>query len=198
MGRQRMHPNVPTTSTSINRIENHLVYRSRVSDDYLAGIALRSPSSLRSRPERTPSSARSVCCSTIRCREVYFPLEGFSPTGVRMPVPFAQWHAADTTLAAVDTAGLLHPRGAGRVAILGSAGGWRADTLEVEVAAGRFATVLGETWEERLEANWVLFGIPRPAVDSVSGRRQVLLDPRRQLRRQLSSGACDRQRARRC
>jgi hypothetical protein len=101
-------------------------------------------------------------------------LDGFSPTGARMPVPFAQWHAADAMIATVDTEGVLYPRRAGRVAIIASAGGWRADTLELEVAAGRFATILRETWEKGLEANWVPFGTPLPMVDPPSGAAAVL------------------------
>jgi len=81
------------------------------------------------------------------------------------PAPYVRWHVGDSSLATVDAAGVLRPRRTGRTVVIASAGGWRADTATVEIADGGFTTVLEESWEGGIDANWVPWGTPHPMIE---------------------------------
>jgi DNA-binding SARP family transcriptional activator len=91
-------------------------------------------------------------------------VEGVDPTGRPVPPQAVTWRSADPTVASVDSAGVLLPRRAGRVWIHASAGGWRADSVPIEIAEAVADTVLAESWRDGLNDNWVPFGEPRPEI----------------------------------
>jgi hypothetical protein len=101
-------------------------------------------------------------------------VSGTSADGKHFTAPFVRWHSGDSTIATVDTAGVISPLREGRVRMIASAGGWQADTLEIEVAKGTFTPVLKESWRQGLEANWIPWGTPRPRVDPDSEASGVL------------------------
>lgn len=73
-----------------------------------------------------------------------------------------RWRSDDTSMATVDSTGLLTPRRAGRVTIKASAGGWRQvlDTLTIVQPISR--VVLDEDWMHGLEPTWRPHGVPEP------------------------------------
>lgn len=83
----------------------------------------------------------------------------------RMIVPRAlAWRSADSTIATVDTSGVLLPKGEGDVWIHGSAGGWRADSVLVAIATSQAGVVWSESWAEGFGERWIPFGEPRPEI----------------------------------
>lgn len=65
--------------------------------------------------------------------------------------------------------GWLHGRAVGRTSLVASAGGWRADTLAVEVVSGAPALTFSEDWEHGIAPGvWKAFG--EPAAILVPGR----------------------------
>lgn len=89
---------------------------------------------------------------------------GADAHGVPVAPAVLTWTSGDTSVAEVDSSGVVHPRRAGEVAITATAGGWRSVTLRVAVAASADSTVFRETWGEPLESSWVPFGDPRPEI----------------------------------
>ena len=81
-----------------------------------------------------------------------------------VPVRALVWRSGDTTIATVDASGLLRPRRAGRVTIHATAGGWRTDSLQIEVGSVAPETVLNESWRGGLTAEWVPYGDPLPTI----------------------------------
>jgi len=99
---------------------------------------------------------------------------GISASGEPLSTPFVQWRAGDTTAATVDASGMVRPRRVGRVTIFASAGGWRRDTLALDIAPDNFEPMLHETWSDGLEPNWVPWGAPRPVVETTPDGRSAL------------------------
>lgn len=89
---------------------------------------------------------------------------GTDPLGRSAPVRAVAWRSSDTTVATVDASGVLLPRRTGRVWIHASAGGWRTDSVPVEIAKSPVETVLLESWRGGLGDVWVPFGEPRPEI----------------------------------
>ena len=89
---------------------------------------------------------------------------GTDPLGRALPVHAVTWHSHDPEVATVDSSGVLLPRRAGRVWILASAGGWRTDSVQIEIAESVVDTVLVESWRDGLGDAWVPFGQPRPEI----------------------------------
>jgi DNA-binding SARP family transcriptional activator len=81
-----------------------------------------------------------------------------------VPARMLRWRSDDTSVAAVRESGLLVPRRAGRVTIHVTAGGWRTDSLQVEIGPATSQTVLHESWGDGLAARWVPFGDPLPTI----------------------------------
>lgn len=90
--------------------------------------------------------------------------QGLDVSNAPIAVPVLSWRSADTTVARVDSAGTVHPRRLGAVTIYASAGGWRYDSVRVTIRSPGFATLIKETWTDDLRAEWVPFGVPRPAL----------------------------------
>jgi hypothetical protein len=89
---------------------------------------------------------------------------GHDPLGAPVRLAALSWHTSDTLVAALDSTGLLTPRRAGRTTITVSAGGWRTATHTVTVRDAPRRTVFVEDWRRGLDAEWVPYGEPRPAV----------------------------------
>jgi hypothetical protein len=90
---------------------------------------------------------------------------GVDTAGKAVEFGAVRWRSLDTTVATVDSAGLLRARRAGRVTVEASAGGWRATRATLSVAAPTAARVLlDERWTRGLAPTWRPFGEPRPAI----------------------------------
>lgn len=79
-------------------------------------------------------------------------------------VGVVRWRVLDSGGVRVDTAGALHPLATGTVRVEASAGGWRRDTITLDVVVDTPRTLFEERWEAGLSSAWVTFGDPRPVV----------------------------------
>jgi hypothetical protein len=103
-------------------------------------------------------------------------VRGASADGRPVVVPQVRWRSGDSTAAHVTPSGLVRPYRDGRVTVFASAGGWRSDTLSIEIASVHHEIVLEEAWEHGLDDGaWVPWGEPLPAIDSALGAPRRLL-----------------------
>jgi hypothetical protein len=73
----------------------------------------------------------------------------------------------------IDSAtGEVHPRRLGTAVAYASAGGWREDSIRLDVTEPAYSTLLIEDWGRGL-AQWVPFGDPLPAVTTGPGGRRA-------------------------
>ena len=100
---------------------------------------------------------------------------GVTDAGDPLPVHYVTWESADTSIATVEGSGVVFPRRRGQVRVVASAGGWRADTVDLEIVADKAAPVAGESWTTGLETSWVPWGTPLPVVERLSDGRAVLM-----------------------
>jgi hypothetical protein len=102
---------------------------------------------------------------TLRGRTTAGVLFAMDPSAVR-------WSVSDTSVARISE-GALEPLAAGTVQLVGSAGGWRTDTLSVRVAdlvTARLEPVFDENWSSEIDTTvWNLVGEPLPTASSVGG-----------------------------
>jgi hypothetical protein len=73
-----------------------------------------------------------------------------------------RWISLDTILAAIDALGVMRPKETGSVTIVVSAGGWRADSLEIEIVEQEQALALEERWDGDASNRWRFYGEPTP------------------------------------
>lgn len=93
-------------------------------------------------------------------------LEGSDANGTPVE-PFAvRWWSGDTLVATVDSLGEVRPKGEGTVVIHATAGGWRGDSIELQVGPPESRLVFTEDWRNAIDRRWVPFGQPRPTVQS--------------------------------
>jgi DNA-binding SARP family transcriptional activator len=93
-------------------------------------------------------------------------VRGVSPNGDSVSVGRIRWRSLDTTVATIDSLGLLTPKQPGLVRVEASAGGWRTTLGTILVGEARSAVVFSEDWTRGLDAKWRPFGAPRPSVDT--------------------------------
>ena len=95
-------------------------------------------------------------------------LRGISSDGSPMDLAAGtvEWSSADTRIAQVDSTGLLTPIRAGRVVIRVSVGGWRGDSMPVEIRPRGYRMALREDWHNGIDSAWVPYGSPAPQVVS--------------------------------
>jgi hypothetical protein len=78
---------------------------------------------------------------------------------LRAPV---RWRSLDTSIASVDSTGIVYPRARGSVRIEVSLAGWRQLTRTLTVEAEPPVMVLNEQWDRSWLARWMTFGDPTP------------------------------------
>jgi hypothetical protein len=91
-------------------------------------------------------------------------LDGVDSDGAPMEPQAVRWLSRDTLIAAVDSGGEIHPRRAGAVWIVASAGGWRTDSARIQIGPAASRPVLSEDWRQGINSTWVAFGTPAPLV----------------------------------
>ena len=109
---------------------------------------------------------------------------GVAPNGDAVTIGSVRWTSHDTTIATIDTAGLLTPRRTGTVRIETTAGGWRSAQRDVTIRPGTIQTLLHDSWSDGIDRHWTPFGDPRPRARFELGlvrgvseqRRRVLLE----------------------
>ena len=80
------------------------------------------------------------------------------------------WWSADKRIATVnDSTGVVRPLRPGTVMVRATVGGWRSDWVRLQVVAPTHRIVLRESWEGRLDTQWVPFGEPRPSISRGPG-----------------------------
>ncbi|MCC6930174.1 MAG: AAA family ATPase [Gemmatimonadaceae bacterium] len=107
-------------------------------------------------PSRLTVVARRVDGSTIAARELTFT-------------------SSDTTIASIDTSGVLHARRPGRVDIVASVGGWRSTRRTFEVRPNSGVTILRERWERGWDTGWRVFGMPKSRVVTSGGVKALAI-----------------------
>jgi len=91
--------------------------------------------------------------------------QGFDASGAPTPAEVVSWWSDDSTIAAIDPAtGELNARAAGSLVLHASAGGWRDDSVRIVIVRPTFRTMAREDWRESLDASWVPYGEPLPAI----------------------------------
>ena len=91
---------------------------------------------------------------------------GVAPKGDSVAVGSVAWASLDTTVAVIDSLGILIGRRAGTVEVEASAGGWRSTRRRITVEERRTTTVLHETWARGITVPWRRFGEPEPRIES--------------------------------
>src|SRR5207248_928977 len=94
--------------------------------------------------------------------------QGVDARGEPAEVSVVRWRSLDTSVATVDSAGVLHPRRVGSVKVVASAGGWRQAQAHLRVVAPSSRLLLDERWTDTAMRGWVSFGEPRPSVSRAS------------------------------
>ncbi|MES2306798.1 MAG: AAA family ATPase [Gemmatimonadota bacterium] len=105
-------------------------------------------------------------------------LRGEDQAGAAVAIPPAvvSWRSEDTTVAQVDSNGMVHPLRTGAVTIHGSAGGWRAGEVHLIIVELAPTVVYTEEWSGDWAARWHLYGDPTPVtVPSAPGRPAAFL-----------------------
>jgi DNA-binding SARP family transcriptional activator len=81
-----------------------------------------------------------------------------------------RWFVVDTTVAYVDVLGFVRGRRAGSTLLVASAGGFRADTVQVGVSFAAVDTLFVEEWANGIDpSRWAGFGTPRSVVVAGAG-----------------------------
>jgi hypothetical protein len=99
---------------------------------------------------------------------------GFDQAGDPVGVPVVSWRSLDTSVATVDSMGIVHPRRVGSVTIHASAGGWREDSVALTIVPSGARQVLTEAWAGQLTEQWAPFGVPQPLITSARDGNPVL------------------------
>ncbi|MFN8651667.1 MAG: AAA family ATPase [Gemmatimonadales bacterium] len=105
-----------------------------------------------------------------------FKVQGLDQDGrtIAIKVPL-RWTSVDTTIARIDTSGLLTPRREGHTRIIAEVPGWRADTADVFVQVTRAAEVFREDWSGGM-SRWKPFGTPPPVIVDLGKDRHAFLN----------------------
>jgi DNA-binding SARP family transcriptional activator len=81
-----------------------------------------------------------------------------------------RWFVTDTTVANVDNLGFVRGRRGGSTLLVASAGGFRADTIQVGVSFAPLDTLFMEDWANGIDpSKWTSFGTPRSFVVARAG-----------------------------
>jgi DNA-binding SARP family transcriptional activator len=128
-------------------------------------------------PERPPRYIHRVqvkpLVSGVRAGEVIkLEARAYDQDGLLYEHADIELNVSGTSDAWIDTAGFLHTVGAERLAVVANAGGWRADTMTLEILpAPPEPTRIDEDWENGLDsARWRMWGQPTPFITSGTSR----------------------------
>ncbi len=94
---------------------------------------------------------------------------GVDQYGQPIGVHALRWWSGDTSVARIDSAGVLESRRVGRAVVHASAGGWRVDSATIVIRPPSYTVALREGWRDSPEARWVPFGEPRPSLTTGPG-----------------------------
>jgi DNA-binding SARP family transcriptional activator len=96
---------------------------------------------------------------------------GRSNSGRAIPLYALQWRSLDTSVATVDSTGVVRGRRAGTVIIEASAGGWRRTRKSFRLVNADTSALFAEDWTRPMELRWERFGTPFPLIvrDSLLG-----------------------------
>lgn len=97
-------------------------------------------------------------------------LSAWSAAGNPIEPMAVRWSSDDTTLATIDSLGVLHPRRQGRLLVRATAGGWRSDSAWVAIGPPQTHTRIIEDWKNGIDGAWIPFGTPAPYAQTAAGR----------------------------
>ena len=83
-----------------------------------------------------------------------------------MPLRAVSFASSNSSIAAVDSLGVVSPLQTGKVTVSASAGGWRSTSILLTIVGNAVDTLLDETWRTGISSGWVPYGEPVPAVDT--------------------------------
>jgi hypothetical protein len=91
-------------------------------------------------------------------------VDGHASDGGEVGVPLVEWATSDSSVATIDSTGLLTPKSLGQVVVHASAGGWRRDSITLIVRQLDAVTRLSENWSGGVRLNFEDYGVPRPRI----------------------------------
>ena len=91
-------------------------------------------------------------------------VRGVTPNGDSVTVGAIRWRSLDTTVATIDSLGMLRAKQMGTARVEASAGGWRTTVGAIRVGAAEPTVVFREDWTQGIDSKWQPFGDPRPSV----------------------------------
>lgn len=92
-------------------------------------------------------------------------LRALSRSGGELPLLVRpRWRSSDSTVAVVDSLGVVHPARPGEVEITASLGGWRTATRRLRIEGTEPRVVMRERWDTTWRSRWIRFGTPTPEV----------------------------------
>ncbi|HMA48031.1 MAG TPA: Ig-like domain-containing protein, partial [Frankiaceae bacterium] len=102
-------------------------------------------------------------------------VRGITASGDTVRLPVARWWSGDTTVAVVSEDGLLRGVRHGRLWVHVTAGGWRTDSIRIDVRSSEPAEALSEDWRGPIDTTrWVAYGVPSPALTRGPGGVRAL------------------------
>lgn len=99
---------------------------------------------------------------------------GLTPSGLRIPLNAMRYSSSDSSVALVDPDGTVRALAPGRARLRVSAGGWRTDSVVIDVAPAERTVVLQEDWTGPLDRQWIPYGRPRPMIVQYDDRPALL------------------------
>ncbi len=92
-------------------------------------------------------------------------------------MPVVHWQSSDTTIASIDSTGMVYAHRAGALVITGSAGGWRHHSLPMVVTRADVQSVLEERWSDDWKNRWIAWGAPLPQITfGLAGQPALLVN----------------------
>lgn len=101
-------------------------------------------------------------------------VSGVDNEGDAIPVDALRFESSDPTALSVDGDGTMRSHKLGSVWVRAIAGGWRTDSLEIQVVRPKFRMVREETFDEPLSVAWRVFGDPPATIVVEDGRSAML------------------------
>ena len=102
--------------------------------------------------------------------------KGITPDGDTIALGSVRWSSSDTTVATVDSTGIIVAKQAGIAHVVVTAGGWRTAWRELVVRPRETLVLLREDWFNALDRNWRAFGQPLPRIDVAADGTPALLN----------------------